>query len=78
MDYSCDPLHAGNPFKITIGRQELEQTVNETPSWDQFERHRHGTIDLGPGVTRVMLQSIGAIRRESLFNLRSVSLVKMQ
>jgi putative heme-binding domain-containing protein len=80
MDYSCDPLHAAskNRFKITIGRQELEQTVEATPSWDEFERHRHGTIDLDTGVTRVMLQSVGAIGRDSLFHLRGVSLVKIE
>jgi len=78
IDYSCDPVHSGNRFRITAGRQEIDQTVNETSSWDEFEIHEHGTVTLDAGLTRIMLQSIGPVRRDSLFKLRSVMLVKVE
>lgn len=77
IDYSCDPLHSGNRFRITAGRQQIDQAVNETPSWDEFAVHEHGEIALDAGFTRIMLQSIGAIRRDSLFKLRGLTLVRV-
>ncbi|MBD3676215.1 MAG: neutral/alkaline non-lysosomal ceramidase N-terminal domain-containing protein [Planctomycetaceae bacterium] len=77
IDYSCDPLHSGNRFRITAGRQQIDQAVEETPSWDEFSVHEHGELTLDAGFTRIMLQSIGAIRRDSLFKLRGVTLVKV-
>ncbi|MDG2390030.1 MAG: neutral/alkaline non-lysosomal ceramidase N-terminal domain-containing protein [Planctomycetaceae bacterium] len=78
IDYSCDPVHAGNRFRITIDRENLDQQVNETSSWDEFEIHELGTVSLDAGPTRLMLQSLGPVHRDSLFKLRSVSLVKVE
>jgi putative membrane-bound dehydrogenase-like protein len=78
IDYSCDPVHAGNRFRLTVGRQEINQTVNATSSWDEFAFHEQGIMTLDAGLTRLMLQSLGPIRRDSLFKLRSVMLVKVE
>ena len=78
IDYSCDPLHSGNRFRITAGRQHSDQIVNETPSWDEFDVHEHGEIVMEASFTRIMLQSIGPIRRDSLFKLRWVRLQKVE
>ncbi len=74
LDYSCDPLHAGNRFRLSLGNQTVDGTALSTGSWDQFASHPLGTVHLEPGPTRIVLQSIGPIRRESLMKLRTVQL----
>ncbi len=76
LDYSCDPLHAGNRFRLSLGNQTLDGTALSTGSWDQFTSHQLGTVHLKPGPTRLVLESIGPIRRESLMKLRLVLLTR--
>lgn len=74
LEYACDPLHSGNKFRLSAGNQSLEGSAESTGSWDHFTVHALGTIDLAAGPTRIQMQSIGPIRRESLMKLRSLVL----
>ncbi len=74
LNYSCDPLHAGNAFGLSIGNQLLKGTAASTGSWEHFTVHSLGTVDLAKGPARIQMQSLGPIRRESLLKLRSIQL----
>ena len=75
LDYSCDPLHAGNRYRLSAGNQSLEAAVQSTGSWDLFTVHTLGSVDLTAGPTSIQIQGTGPIRRESLMKLRAVHLV---
>ncbi|MCS7223285.1 MAG: alpha-L-fucosidase [Armatimonadetes bacterium] len=77
VTFACDKGTGGSRYLVSVGRQSLEATVEETGSWTQFVRKEIGTVTLRAGRHRLSVRPI-SIRNIALMNLQEVRLVPLE
>jgi putative heme-binding domain-containing protein len=75
FDYACSPESAGNRFVLSCEDQQLSGEVRATGSWDEYDWHSSGTIELPAGRTRVILRPEAALN-QYLLDLHQIVLEK--
>lgn len=74
INFACEMNSAGNQFLLTVGDTgRLQGQVPGTGTWYDQREIEFGEIELGAGMQRVTLQSVGPLRG-ALFDLRAVTL----
>jgi hypothetical protein len=75
LDYACPADSAGNKYILDLGDQSLRGTTTATGSdWSDYKQSSIGTVQLSPGLQKVVLRSDGPIRG-ALIDLRNIALV---
>ncbi|MFO7904102.1 MAG: family 16 glycoside hydrolase [Planctomycetota bacterium] len=75
LEWSAGPDHAGNPFLLQAGAQQLKGDVASTGSWGTYNTAKVGQLELEAGTERVVLRPAGQFNT-LLMNLRKIKLVK--
>jgi putative membrane-bound dehydrogenase-like protein len=74
LDFACAPDSAGNTLALSVAGQKLTLKVPSTSSWDSYQGHLLGTVELGSGPAEMTVASEGPIHG-ALLDLRSIRLV---
>ena len=74
FDYACHNNSAGKEFELLVGSAELVGTVPGTGTWYDLVQKEFGSLDLQPGVHRIVLRPSGQLRG-ALLDLRTIRLI---
>lgn len=75
LEWSADADHAGHPFVIEMGSEQLKRNVPSTGSWETYKTAKIGELQLDAGTGRVVLRPEGQVDT-LLMNLRKIRLAK--
>lgn len=73
LDWACADSSAGNAYRIIGPGFELTGTVPATGGWNRYRQAEIGSIELTPGIHRIIVRP-GHAPRGALMDLRSVAL----
>ncbi len=74
VTFACDTGSGGGRYSLSVGRQVLEATVEETGSWTNFVTKQIGTLSLKAGRHRLSVRPL-VIPAVALMNLKEVRLI---
>ncbi|MCH5377173.1 MAG: c-type cytochrome, partial [Planctomycetes bacterium] len=74
LNVSCDPVAAGNEFRIDGLPEPITRQVSSTGGWDRYRQFKIATTTLPAGQHQIVVQAASPVRH-ALFDLREVRLV---
>ena len=77
LEWSVADDHAGNPYVLEIGDQQVSGTVEKTGSWQTYKKVKIGQLKLQAGSLQAVLKARGTFDN-ALLSLREIKLVPVR
>lgn len=75
---ACPRRHSGTPIRIMIGDQMVDGRIEATESWQDFQRHDVGIVEIRDGGTVAVRLESRSRPREAVANLLGVELRRLR